>query len=280
MLAFLSFHCFADEGRYRKSFKSESNEFELRILGHKYGMVKFPNGKKYETIVETTWGLYDLMSGRQMYAVKGDFSSKTVLVSNDGKYLIVIDDYSVENPSPELKVLEFYAEGKHLNSYALGELLCSYLNISESVSHFDWFADYKLVNAPDMKFNYDFGKLIITTYELISYTFDVKTGEILKKELSPAVNKSSALVYGDVRYLGKESYEISVCHRVYGKVPKNGIIKFTSNKRIDWNTGSSQTVLLNNGKYTETGFNMQYWILNQCRFRHGSQAEKNENNCL
>ncbi|GHA62320.1 hypothetical protein [Pontibacter akesuensis] len=280
LFALLTLQGLADEGRYRRSFKSENYAYELRMLTHKYGMVMFPNGKEYKAVIETTWGLYDVISSRQLYTVKGDFSSKTVHVSNDGKNLVVIDDYSEEIPSPELKVLEFYAGGKLLNAYILGELLCSCRNISESVYHFDWFADSELTYAPDPKFNYDMQKLAITTFELVRYQFDVETGEILKKELHPAVNRNSALVYGEIKYLGREDYEIDVCHRVYGRVSQNGKMRFTSKRRIDWNSGNFQTVLLNNGQYIETGANMHRWILNQCRFKYGSQAERNGNNCL
>lgn len=279
ILILISFHGFADEGRYRKSFKSENKAYELRMLGHKYGKVKFQNGKEYETIVETTWGLYDLISSNQVYTVKGDFTSKTVLVSNDGRYLAVIDDYSEAAPSPELNVLEFYTGGKLQNSYSLGELLCFHMNVSESVSHMRWFADFDYTYGLNLNFGYDIRRVIITTYEMKTFVFDVKTGDLVSSTYDSALSKNSILVYGEVRPLGKGDYEIEVCHRVYGKVPESGKIKFKTEKPINLYDGY-QTVLINNGQYTRTKYVLQDWILNQCRYRYGSKDEKSQNKCL
>lgn len=279
ILLFVSFYSLADEGRYRRSFKSENKAYELRMLGHKYGKAKFPDGQEYVTIVETNWGLYDLISGYQIYTVKGDFTSKTVLVSNDGKNLAVIDDYSEATPSPELKVLEFYAKDKLQNSYTLVELLCSHLNVSVSVSHMRWFANLDYTYGLNLNFGYDLRKLVITTYEMKTFVFDFKSGELVNTILDSALNESSVLVYGEVNSLGKGNYEIDVCHRVYGKVPESGKLKFKTEKPNNLYDGY-QTVLINSGQYTKTKYVLQNWMLNQCRYRHGSKAERNENKCL
>jgi hypothetical protein len=111
-----------------------------------------------------------------------------IFISDDGENIVFADwflgvdpsidwfDYE-EEPIFNSIVLRFYSNGKEIKIYRLSDLFNDINNGYQSASHLQW-----------TRFNYDRScirlennKLIITTYELYEYIFDISNGEIIKK---------------------------------------------------------------------------------------------------
>ncbi|MGZ5435342.1 MAG: hypothetical protein ACXWID_05380 [Pyrinomonadaceae bacterium] len=232
----------ADEPRFRNSFASVNGKYELR--------------RESEKLSTQSWSLVEKSTGRVRYQVAGEFGSRTVLLTDDGVNLVVVDDFSERRPSAELEVLMFYRDGIQIKKYSLGDLLADPGNIQSSVSHFRWLFRPETLSLRD-------SKLRLETFELINYEFDIRTGERLRKETDPVLAQGSVFVYGAVRKLSARRYEISVCRRVYGVVPESGRIEFEAD-RDDAFPGANvnHSVVIRNGKLVAK----QGVILNSCNF--------------
>ena len=160
LLLFMPLLVKADQPRYRESFTSANDKYVFR---------KTPN------MPANNWSVIEKATTKTLYEVVGWFYSFTVLVSDDGKNLVVIDDYSESKPEENPEVLQFYLDGKQIKSYKLSDLLENTKFISQSVSHFRW------VRKP-LTFSINGSKFNLTTYEFFNYDFDINTGETLKKK--------------------------------------------------------------------------------------------------
>jgi hypothetical protein len=166
----------------------------------------------------------------------------TVLVSDDGKSVIAIDDYSEQSFDKNPEVLLFYNAGKKIKGYKLNELLDNIKFISVSVSHFQWiYGNQKTFSIKDSKIN-------LTTFELNNYSFNTETGDILKKERDKTLSGEAIYVYGRVKGLGADSHEIEIDCVIYGTVPKGTKLSFDS-KEYRWEgDGFNETLIIKNGK--------------------------------
>jgi hypothetical protein len=97
----------------------------------------------------------------------------------------------------------------------------------------------------------------LTTFELYTFRFELATGRITQKELHPSVKENSFLVDGEVKPLRQKVYEITVSHRVYGNIPENGKVIFTSDKQL---ASSRQAVLITDGKYVNVDYLRSHWF--------------------
>lgn len=233
----------ADEPRFRNVFSSANGKYELRLKsGHSS---------------KQNWSLVEKATGKVLYRVTGEFSSRTVLLSDDGVNLVAIDDYSSRSAGDDLDVLTFYRDGTKIKNYSLGELLSDVSNVQSSVSHFQWFFRPEALSIVD-------SRLTLRTFELVNYEFDARTGELLKRETDPVLTSDSIYVYGEVRKLGGNRYEIDVCQRVYGVVPKGGRIEFETDQADAFPTGNSyHSIVIRNGKLAAK----QDVTLNSCSYR-------------
>ena len=239
----------ADNPRHKNTFTSPNGEFELR---------KIWGG------INQKWELIDKSSGKARYQLLGDYlSSMTIFVSDDGRNVVAIDDFSEREATEDLDVLLFYDEGKLIKKYTLGELLNDTENIERSVSHFRWFF------FPN-KLRIEASKLTLKTFELFNYTFDIKTGEILKKERDPILTDDSLYIYGMLKNLGNSRYEIEVCHVVQGTIPKKGKVQFEVLENTKFFMNNVTTVIIRKGELVaQNGL-----ILNSCNYR---RARRNNN---
>lgn len=250
----------ADEPRENFHFESNNGKFELKIVDSTIHYVYSRSAKP------SHWNLVEKATNRIVYTMKGEFASKNAFISNDGNHVVVVDDWSMYPITKSLPLLEFYKEGELIRKYTMGELLCSVYSITSSSSHFWWFDAG--VFLPEHQ-TYSF-----TTFELNRYLFDITTGNIVSKTLHPSVNRQSLLVYGEIRKTNKNTYEMEVCHRVYGEVPETGKVQFFCKQLDKFN--HYQTVLINNGKYTDTGYNLKGWFLNQCHYLEEKELSKEQ----
>ena len=142
---------------------------------------------------DDVWTLIDITTKVKLYDVTGDFRSMTVLIGDDGKNLVMIDDYSESEPESNPEVLQFYLDGKKVKSYKLSDLIEDKQKIEQTVSHFMWLDKPFLIK----KFTISDAKLSLKTIEQKSFTFDINTGEISEQksdtELEEKVKKSNSV---------------------------------------------------------------------------------------
>lgn len=229
----------ADEPRHKTSFTSANNKYELR---------SFSPG---------SWKLIEKSSEKSIYELTNDgLYAMTVLVSDDGDNIVAIDDYSEREATKDIEVLFFFEKGKLIKKYSLAEIN-GLAAVSYSVSHFSWVWLDKNISLTE-------SKLGIKTYSLTNYTFDVKTGNILKKERDPALSEDAIYVYGEIiRKLGDNKYEMDVCTLVQGAIPKSGKIQFESEEPYI-EVKRYRTVIIKNGKMVKT---KTPYIFNSCNYK-------------
>lgn len=237
----------ADEPRFRTVFVSPNGRHELRYNSGQFS--------------QQSWSLIDKATGDVRYRVVGEFASRTVLFSEDGTNLLVVDDFSGREPNRDLDVLLFYRGGSLIKKYSLAELLEDVSNTRNSASHFRWFFKHWALSVMD-------SRVRLKTFELTSYEFDIHTGDILKKETDPVLAGDAVYVYGRVRKLGGGRFEIEVCHRVRGAVPAGGRIEFSADGDGAFRSDDSyHSVVLRDGKLIAT----QGVFLNSCNYQRRSR---------
>lgn len=97
--------------------------------------------------------------------------SFSVYPSSDGKHVVRMGPWA--QLISDLAIA-FYENGNELKQYAISDLIKDTDKLRRTVSHFFW--------NTDLKYNDKEGTVFIKTVDGISYTFSVKTGEIVKKQ--------------------------------------------------------------------------------------------------
>lgn len=97
--------------------------------------------------------------------------SFTVYPSSDGKHIVRMGPWA---QSTRDLAIAFYENGKDLKQYAISDLVKDTNALKHTVSHFFW--------RTDLKYNEKESTITLKTVDTITYTFSVKTGEIIKKE--------------------------------------------------------------------------------------------------
>jgi len=97
-----------------------------------------------------------------------DWYSPTVYVFSDGVH-IVRRGLAAEGLNDE--AITFFAEGREVSSYRVGDLVDSTLLLPRTAAYFDWEKNITLDDANRT--------LVVTTNIYDKYTFDITTGEII-----------------------------------------------------------------------------------------------------
>lgn len=224
----------ADQPRYNEVFTSKNGKFQLKYQSDE------------RLIRDGEWILQEMESGKEIYRLTGNYlQSMTVLVSDDGKSVAAIDDYSTQNYENNPEILIFYKNGKKLKSYKLDEIYNKHKFLIVSTSHFRWTFEYeKTFSIKDSKLN-------LTTYDLNNYIFNVESGRILKKERDKILSGDAVYVFGEIEPLGEDKYAIQAGCVIYGKAEKESRIVFES-KKIGWQGGGlSEALIIKDGKLLE-----------------------------
>lgn len=232
ILTFIPFVVRADEARFRTSFTSANDKFELKL-----------------DMEKRDWSLIEKSTGKELYKLVGNLWSMTVLISDDGKYVVAIDDYSEEEPEVNPDVLIFYKNGNRIKAYKLNEVFDDISFISQSVSHFRWlFRDQK-------DFSIDDSKLKLTTFEMNNLVFDVETGNLQKKQKDEILSDGAVYVFGEVKGSGSYNHEITVKCVIYGNAEKGEKILFDTKefrqegKGRRWEgSGFNESLIIKDGK--------------------------------
>jgi hypothetical protein len=178
-----------DEPRHHIHFTSENGRFVLLNVHRSIERVPIFEENRFMGVMdrkreEDIWGLFDAQSAKALgsdreaqvlkashtpvYKLRGEFRTKTALVSDDGNLVVVIDDFSEQEPRPDLEVLHFYNAGKLVAAYTLDDLLINIEGVRYTASHFVWFFSRSL--------RFDQGTLFLTTTECVPVTFSTTDG--------------------------------------------------------------------------------------------------------
>lgn len=249
------FNCYADQPRYCNKFKSSNNLYEFKITEVKKDSTLIEN-VYYKQSKEIKWGLFNRITNKKIYEIETVASEKTAYVSNNGNYIVIINDWPSESPDDNLEMISIYKNGSLIKSIKLNEILnCGY-NISSSVSHFRW-----TIGHPNISFTTK--NISLITYELNEIEIDLIDGKITKTR-NKLVKENSLLVYGKIIKKIGNNYKLEVCHKVFGTL-SNPIIELKSEK--EFRTNDYFTILIENGNEIDVQYkkqNLNGIILNTC----------------
>ena len=155
----------ADEPRYQNLFSSRNRLYEA--------------SRKDDGL----WHILEKSTSKELYSFSDRFrdgvwfSSMTLVVGDDGKHLVIVNDYgenlgeraAINNP----EALFFFIDGKLTRSYKLLELIDRKF-ILFSVSHFLW------LTSPN-KLEIEGSKIEFSTFERNHFVFDIESGEQISK---------------------------------------------------------------------------------------------------
>jgi hypothetical protein len=209
------FDCFADEQRSQTSFESKNGEYSI----------------KYQ---RKNWILTD-KKGSIKYKLKDcGFTSMTIVVSDNGENIVVIDDFMEGQKIGDRNTLWLYKNGKLLKSYKLTELITDTCNVSKSIWHTEWsFGNFELT---DNQNHFSF-----TTYELSEIIVDLTTGRIISNRKPTGFDSDCLIVFGEFRK-GKENYvTMRILKYIAGKKQENNQVTF---KTITYGTGLWKELLM------------------------------------
>ena len=106
-----------------------------------------------------------------------DWYASEVMVSSDGHSLVRWGPWPSANNYGEL-ALGFYTDGKQILSYQVDDLVARPQTLPESVSHYQWRNYAKPADFDDQRH-----ELSLTTLNGEHYVFDIRSGEIVRKEV-------------------------------------------------------------------------------------------------
>lgn len=115
----------------------------------------------------------DLKPGA-LWEFAGELDTMTALISNDGKRILVINDWA-EDIREGNHLIMFFRNGVLMKTYSIQDLISNKTALSMSASHYFW-----LSGTPSFK-SIESKVLDIITAEKVLLTFSTLTGEILSK---------------------------------------------------------------------------------------------------
>lgn len=219
-----------DEPRRINEFFSPNGNFRLEMTDEGQGIwtifERIPNSKKELTrysIVDPVKSYklavrQDLEPGI-LWEFAGELNTMTILISNDGKRILVINDWPEDIEEGNHLIL-FFKNGLLMRTYSIQDLLFNKTDLSMSASHYFW-----LSRATNFK-NIESEVLNIITTENMLLTFSTLTGEILNKQKLDYLSNDSIFVYGKAKKLDNNRYKMKVWHLVYGEIPNDCHVEF------------------------------------------------------
>lgn len=223
----------ADEDRHKNSFVSANGRYEAKLEEQKI------------------WRLLETSTGKELYHFDNyyrdgiSFSSMTLVISDDGRNVVAVNDY-VENfgeqefrKNPE--VLFFFREGKLTKSYKLLQLANPKF-LTVFVSHFNW------VDYGEGAFGIKDGHLSISTLDLNNYLFDAESGDLISKKKDPLLSDSAVYIYGEVTGLGGTRHKIVIDCVIQGNAKNGDTIYFESKTRRWEGSGFDESLVIDGGQ--------------------------------
>ena len=238
-MVFLTKNAYSDEPRYRSQYYSKDSTFYIKLTS------------------KNSWTVFNKSGYRQYNITDENFISMTIRISNDGKRILVLDDFCENHKMKDRNVFWVFVEGKLKKKYKLTELIEDTCNVSLSVWHLDW-----LVDRSD--FNEDQSKFEISTNEFYSYIIDTYSGEIILKTRPEEFNENTIIAYGTFYQTKGKKIEMKIHKYIFGKKQPNDKIQFNTSyyENGKWTT----TLMIKDGvDITPNKFRVLY-TLNNCIF--------------
>lgn len=204
MSSFIVAEILADQPTSRTKFTSETGQYEFVYI----------QGSSWEQ----QWALRDSTSHSIRYYIQGSFSTKAVVVSDDGTGLIALDYACFDNPDNNPILVTFYKSGHVSKQYRFSDLLHDLCSVDYSGNSFSWMFDgYNLTVSQQV--------LCIQTFELHNLSFDIQTGELLNDELDPSV-VDGLYVYGSVQRINADECAMKVVYSLHGDTAPGSLLIF------------------------------------------------------
>jgi len=222
----------ADEPRHQNSFISSNGQFEAKLQK------------------DWKWNLIEKSTGKELYSFDDYYgngislSSMTLVISDDGRSVVAVNDFGEQDYRKNPEVIFFFQNGKQIKTYKLLEVANPKF-MELSASHFRWLYSVNSLSIRD-------STLEITTFDMNHLVFNTETGSLIRKNLDDLLLGGTIFIAGPIRPLeSKSSFEISVKCSVVGNVKVGSKIKFDSGK-FRWIGGTSyESIILRNGKLVE-----------------------------
>lgn len=219
------FNVFGDDPRYSSSFKSQNEQYILSVENF------LRNNRQLEK-----WTLRNI-NNNVIYDFQYHLSDCTVFISNDGRNIIAIDDFSFGFISNNEIVLTFFRDGILIREYTLGDLLDDIGNTTLSASHFKWtFRDTFILENNYFRF---------MTFELYEYVIDSNTGNIVERKRNSILSNGSIYAYGVVTHSNGNIYNFQIMRLVYGQ-PEQRVIIFRNDLNIHFRNGQYMSLIIKN----------------------------------
>ncbi len=260
IILFIIQNVLADQPRLRYSFKSSNGYFELKPSDtifsdnkiytdsiynsktKKYDVSSYSYSDKYY------WGLYDLRTNKKLFTKKNDslfIEAKTALISDNGKQIIVVDDFSGGFGFQNFEVVHFYEKNKLVKTLTLGELLDNMCSVSYSVSHMTWCFNFNFTQNNSFE---------IKTYEYFNYRFDLK-GNLINKTSDSRIKPTDEIVTAKIKRLEKDKYSFKIRKTIRNKYqPETELVLTVSDKTMRKIHGKFYGFLPSKSKIMETEF--------------------------
>jgi len=201
---FFIFDCFGEVPRFETKFESLNGEYSIQLHNKKWILTNRKGGFKY------------------CIKDKG-FTSMTVLVSDNGQNVVVIDDCMRDRNIGENTALWIFKKGKLLKSYKLSELLNDTCNISRTFEGIMW--TYEDYGFTDKESHFSF-----STYELSEFIFDLTTGKIVQIKKPEGYDSNCLIVFGEFRKGDENRATMKILKYISGKTQENNKITFNTER--------------------------------------------------
>lgn len=194
--------CFADEQRIQTRFESKNGEYSVQYKKSKWILIDKSGSVKYK------------------FRDQG-FTSMTIIVSDNGQNIVVIDDFMEGHIIGDRKAVWIFNNGILSQSYRLKDLLSDTCNISMSVWHTVWCIE-------SFGFIDNQNHFSISTFELTDYVFDLTTGQIISNKKPDGFDSETLIVFGEFRKGNGEQATIKIERYIAGGLQKENKITFTT----------------------------------------------------
>jgi len=195
------FNSFADEPRLQTIFESKNGEYSIKYQKQEW---KLTNKK-----------------GTEKYRIKDrGFTSMTILISDDGQKLVVIDDNMEGQKIGERNAIWLYNNGTLIKTYKLTELVTDTCNISKSIWHIEW-------NIGDFEFDENQNQIQLSTYEMNNIKINLISGKI-DKTRPENFDSDCLIVYGEFRKGNEDMVLLKILKYIAGEKQENNIIRFNA----------------------------------------------------
>ena len=276
---FFSKNTLADNSRFRYSFKSVNGLYELKpsdtIFSNKkihIDSIYNQETKEYYTNEYTysdryIWSLYNTRTKEKLYTLENSkehfIESKSVLISNNGNSVVIVDDYSGGYGFKDFDVVHFYKRDKLIKNLKLQDLLSNMCSVTYSSSHMRWCLTFNMSKSNTFR---------VKTNDFYNFEYDLN-GNLIKKISDLRINKFEDIVYAEIKRVNRNKYRFKVLKSIRNKSITNNILFIdVKDKTMRKIFGMFSGILPNRNKKMESKFyrtmlfNNNYPIVSKIQF--------------